>query len=775
MWVAGQWFGADVIERIAGAVRAEPTLSRRALSRKVCDWLDWRDPLGKPREMGARKALVELAAGGWIVLPEARRVPNFQRDGLREAVWPAVNVARIECSLEELGPVDLVPVSGRDRELSRTWTRVMEEHHYLGAGRLRGAQVRYLIQSATHGLLGGLSFSAASRCLASRDEWIGWSDRARRANLQKVVCNSRFLIVESVKVPNLASHVLGRALRRLSPEWEQRYGHEVLLVETFVDPTRFEGTSYRAANWQVLGYSAGRAAAFHNGKLSSGAKDVYVYAQRPDARDLLCVEPQDRLVRRGRSEAVDWAEQEFGSARIFDGRLRRRMYQIARRFGAQAQALVPQTGNGSEAEVKGTYRFFKNERVTMDALLQGHVEASVERVREHAVVLAVQDTTFLNYTAHPPEGVGPIGTKQDRSVGLVVHDTVAFSIAGTPLGVLQAQCWARDPAEAGKRAQRKQLPIEEKESFKWLQSYRAAAEVQRLCPGTQLVSVGDREADVYELFHEAQRTEGGPKLLVRAMRARLRQVSPDGGDVDEGHEYLWERMAREPLAGHQSILVPRRSSRPERTAKLEVRHASLLLIPPKGSSTLDPVRVWAVWAREVDHNPEVKEPLDWMLLTTVEVSSFDDAVERLRWYALRWGIEIFHRVIKSGCRVEDRLLGDAESVKKCLAIDLVVAWRIHMLTKASRETPDVSCAGFFEEVEWKVLHSVVHQEPPPRVAPTLRTAVRMLARLGGFLGRKRDGEPGTTTIWRGLTRLEAMVLGYRAALRDLARERTTPS
>jgi len=765
VWVCGEWFGADVVERIAGVVSAKPDISRSALSRQVCEWLDWRDPQGKLREMSARKALLELERRGMVVLPAAKSVPNFKGEAAKATPAP-IEMAKVECSFEELGGVEIVAVSGQNGKESATWTRMMEEHHYLGACKLRGAQLRYLIRNPVHGLMGGLSFSAATRRLACRDKWIGWSESACRVNLQRVVCNSRFLIVGSVKVPNLASHVLSQSLRRICSDWEQQYGYEVVLVETFVDREKFEGVCYRAANWERVGETAGREDGFQNGKISTGKKEVYVYALRPDARQLLCSEPEDELKLRGKSAGKgDWIEQELASARIFDGRLRKRMYQVTRSFASQSQALVPQTSNGSAAEAKGTYRFFKNERVTMDGVLKGHVEATIERSREQAVVLSVQDTTFLNYTAHAPEGVGPICTKRGTSVGLVLHGTVAFSLAGTPLGVLDAQCWARDPEDAGKREKRKQLPIEEKESVKWLRSYRAVAQAQRLCPNTMFVSVGDRESDIFELFDEAARCKNGPKLLIRAERTRNRRTLDSA--ESENHEYLWERMKKEPVAGHRKLQIPKRSTRPERTAHIEVRYASVVLRPP-ADSKLQPVQVWAVYAREADYGPEVQEPIEWMLLTTVGVSSFDDADERLRWYTLRWGIELFHRILKSGCRIEDRLLDDAESLKKCLALDLIVAWRIHQLMKASRETPNVPCTGFFEEDEWKVLHAFLHNEPPPSTTPSLQAAVHMMSRLGGFIARKGYSEPGMITLWRGLIRLNAMVSGARAALRHIA-------
>jgi len=636
----------------------------------------------------------------------------------------------------------------------------MEQHHYLGAGPLIGAQVRYLIRSETAGVLGGLSFSAATKRLKCRDKWIGWSDRERGAHLKKVVCNSRLLICPWVRVPNLASRALGLALKRLPEDWHKRYGYEPLLVETFVDSQRFKGTCYQAANWKLIGETAGREEGFPNGKKPAGKKQIYVRPLLKGCKVMLCEKPHEPLVIRGRAaDAQDWADEEFGGAQIFEGRLRTRLSTLARDFFNQPGQPIPLACEGSEAKTKAAYRFFNNRRVDMDILLKGHTEASLERAQQQRTVLAVQDTTSVNYTAHPStDGLGPINTKKDNGTGLILHSTIAFTLEGTPLGILDAQCWARDPEEAGEN--RRGLPIEEKESVKWLKSYRRTAEAQRLSPKTLFVSTGDREADIHELFLEAQNNPSGPKLLIRANRSRQRKARDAEGVETDDYEYLWDKLLQEPLSGTLEIHIPRQGSRPARDATLEIRFARLMLSPPKNKARLAPVEVWAVHAQEVGFSKAVKEPVDWMLLTTVPVTSFEEACERVRWYSLRWGIEVFHRVLKSGCRVEDRQLGDAESIKKCLAIDMVVAWRIHLLTKLGRETPNLPCDVVLSEDEWKVLYAVVHQEPPPKTPPSLRDAIRMVAKLGGFLGRKGDREPGTITIWRGFTRLAAMVEGY---------------
>ena len=756
MWTGGRHFDRALLERIGAAIDAEPHLSRRALSRRICEWMDWRSPNGALQDMSCRKALLELHRKGQVRLPEATNGHAFEGTGACAEDAP-LSVPHIRCSLAELGAVEVVAVPGGGSEVSRVWNRLMDAYHYLGAGPLCGAQIRYLVRSPLHGWLGGLSFGSATLRLKAREEWIGWSDRARRANLGRVILNSRFLILPTVQVANLASHVLGRAVGRARQDWQQRYGVAPVLVETFVDPERFRGSSYQAANWVGIGQSAGRADAYANGKVSSGPKDIYVHPLDGDWQSILCREPVRQLSSAPPFGAAnDWAEEEFGRLDVGDSRLRARLMELARDFFAQPGKPIPQACAGSQAKTKAAYRFCNNRQVDMQTVLFPHIEATVGRMQAHDVVLAVQDTSDLNYTHHPAtQGLGPLGSIDDLTLGFKLHDTMAFTVQGTPIGLLDVQCWARDGSTEGKRDARKDLPIEDKESFKWLKSYRTVADVQKLTPGTMLVSVADREADIYELFAEASRTPAGPKLLVRAEKSRQRKVD---------QVYLWDHMAQQDVAGYQELFIPRKGSRRARTARLAVRFAPVELAPPK-RATGPAVAVWAVYAHEVDYDPaEVKKPLSWLLLTTVQTTTFDQACERLRWYATRWGIEVYHRTLKSGCRIEDRQLGTAERLETCLAIDMVVAWRIYWLTQQGRETPDIPCDVILAEEEWQALHAFIHKEAPPQQPPPLLQAVRMIGKLGGFLGRKSDGEPGTTTLWRGLQRLEGIAAGWALAL-----------
>ena len=743
--------------RIGRVVAEEPELSRAALSRRVCQWLSWRAANGRWKQMSCRLALRRLEQQGQLVLPAARSRPGQQRRRRpRDRAQRPVETAKVCCGLAQLGPVELVLVGSCDRQASRVWNALMKRHHYLGAGPLCGAQMRYLVRSPQRGWLGGLAFSGAAWRLKARDQWIGWRESVRQQHLERVVGNSRFLILPQVEVPHLASKVLGMATRRLASDWQQRYGYQPLLVETFVDSARFRGTSYRAANWLEVGQTQGRGRQDRDRHCGKPVKRVFVYPLQKRARQQLSQLPAatgpSAPVRPPAAAAADWAEEEFGGAELGDRRLSERLLVLARDFYARPEASLPGACR-SRAKTKAAYRFLEHSDTDMQRLLAPHYRATQHRVGGQAVVLAVQDTSSLNYSAHPAtENLGPIGSQLEGPVGLLLHSTMAFTLEGTPLGLLNVQCWARDQGAFGKRHRRKQRAIEEKESAKWLQSFQAAAQTQRQCRATQVISVGDREADIYELFHLALAEPAGPKLLVRAQHPRV---------LAEEQGPLWEAVASQPLAGIQEIRVPRRAQRAARIAELEVRFAPVTLRPPRLKPYLGPLTLWAVLAEE-RQPPSGSKPVCWMLLTTCPVDSFQAACEKLRWYSLRWNIEVFHRTLKSGCQIEQRQLGSADRLEACLAIDLVVAWRIFHLAKLGRETPHVPCTVYFEEAEWKALVAYITQNPhPPDQPPSLYQAMRMVASLGGFLGRKGDGEPGTQTLWLGLQSLDTMAAMWR--------------
>jgi len=444
-----------------------------------------------------------------------------------------------------------------------------------------------------------------------------------------------------------------------------------------------------------------------------------------------------------------WADDEFGDADLGDVRRNARLVQLATLLGAQPSASLPDATD-DPATLKAAYRFFDNDYVRAEAMLESHVQSTTRRMQAVPLVLAVQDTTYLDWTDHPATtGLGPLAAPSHQ--GLLAHTTLAVTPERVPLGLLQQQVWARDPA-VRRQQDHKQRPIEDKESQKWLTSLDAVLAARTECPDTHFVSVGDREADVYDLFLLDR--PAGVDLLIRAAQDRK---------VDHPEKYLWAAMATAPLAATVTIHIGARAGQPARKATLKIRWKQVTLRPPNSreKEKLPNITVWAVWACETNPSPGV-EAVEWLLLTTVPITSTEEALQRLEWYACRWGIEVWHKVLKSGCRIEDRQLEAADRLIRCLTLYSVIAWRILYATMLARAAPDLPCTVLLDEDEWQGLYCRIHRVAvtPPK-PPTLRQAVRWIAQLGGFLGRKQDGEPGVTVLWKGFQHLVDVTAMYR--------------
>jgi hypothetical protein len=453
----------------------------------------------------------------------------------------------------------------------------------------------------------------------------------------------------------------------------------------------------------------------------------------------------------GATQPAEWATHEFGQAVLPDRRHHRRLCLIATAFAQKPTAPIPQAcPNGAEA--KAAYRFMENEAIAPAALRQAHHQATLERVRSHRVVLAVQDTTALNYSTHPQTaGLGSLGSHSPKTIGLFLHSTLALTPSGQPLGFLHNAVRAR--SGAGKLAHCHRRKLEHKESYKWVESLQACQALAPRCPQTLLVNVADREGDLYELFAQALRVPDAARvhLLVRARHDR--RLADRTGT-------LWEEVGRQRVAARLPLLVGRKGDQPSRVARLNLRFCGVQLKAPGGSGQ-PPLQVWAIEAREVSA-PGGVTPIVWRLLTTLPVTNAKAAAEKVGWHAQRWQIEVIHKVLKSGCQIEQRQLATAARLERVLAIDLVVAWRILALCKAARELPDDPISQWLPTAQWQALCCYVYQRTrPPKQPPGVRQAVRWIAQLGGFLARKSDGEPGTKTLWRGLQHLEAMTKMWR--------------
>ncbi|MFO0794071.1 MAG: IS4 family transposase [Candidatus Brocadiaceae bacterium] len=631
-------------------------------------------------------------------------------------------------------------VRGRKDPNYGVWKEMLEKQHYLHSAKLYGQQIKYLVRSEEVGWIGAMSFSSSAWRVKVRDKRLGWDEEERKRGLRRVVNNSRFLIVPWLRVKNLASHVMSKALKRLGGDWEEAYRTTPVLVETYVEKCRYEGTCYKASNWEYLGETQGR-----------GRNDQY-HQKRLSRKYVFAYELEEGILGGGGQEREykDWVEEEFQEVRLPNLAKKKRAMSIVRDFFASPASPIPMACK-TGAKLKGAYRFFSDEQVNPADILQSHRKQTLKRAEGHKVVLSVNDTTSMNLSTHEAtEGLGCLSTEQGED-GYFLHDTVVFTPRGIPLGVLDAQTWTREPGEHGKKARRKQKPIEEKESYKWLRSLEATAGAMKEASGVQWVSVGDREADIYELFELASQQE--VSFLVRSFHNR--KVCED--------TKVWEVVDREVAGGRMRVCVKGKDKR-EREAELEIRFREVRIRHPKREK--EEVRLWAIRAKEVSP-PKGEEGLDWKLLTNREVRDFEQACEKVQWYTVRFRIEVFHKILKSGRRSEDRRLGSLDRLERCLTIDMITAWRLMYLTMQGRETPEVASDLFFSEQEIEVLKLIKHRGEYAAnrgKSLPLREAILIIATLGGFV-KGKGRLPGVEVMWRGIRRLADILIGVSLTMR----------
>lgn len=445
-----------------------------------------------------------------------------------------------------------------------------------------------------------------------------------------------------------------------------------------------------------------------------------------------------------------WCANELSSIKLGDERLDRRLLKVANDL-MNNPAKPIHVACDSWSEAKAAYRLFDNNKLQEEALLQAHQAETIKRLeKSEEVIFAIQDTTTLNYTHHPKKkGINKINKNpgfEKPTVGCFLHNTLLITERGLPLGLLNQKIFQYDTEE---KISHKQRPIIEKLSYRWIESLKAT---KSLCGKKSVITISDRESDIFELFVEAKEVEAN--ILIRAAKDRiLINDSPI-----KAHKTLWTNMRKIPLAGIQTISLPPRHNECERTATVEVRYSEITFKPAQRHpgakiKPLPSVTMWAVWLYEVNAAVDV-ERLEWMLLTNMPVNSVEDAIKMGKWYRLRWQIECYHRILKSGCKVEECRLETYERLKKFIRLKSIIAFRLFWLTVISRVQPEASSDEILKEYEWKAMYCHIKKtNKAPSKPPTVKEAIRMIAKLGGFLERKNDGEPGMTYIWRGWERL----------------------
>ncbi len=459
----------------------------------------------------------------------------------------------------------------------------------------------------------------------------------------------------------------------------------------------------------------------------------------------------------------NWVHEETSECELGDVRLNRRLGAILAAIGERPGKSLP-TAFQDWANTKAAYRFFANGNVSEDKILAGHFAASALRIQAtDGPILILQDTTEFSFKRSSPEKIGFTKVSTGRKLkdgrhqkhmicGLLMHASLAITPEGLPLGLMAAKFWSRDKFKGTSALKRKinptRVPIEQKESMRWLDNLRRSTELT----GTpeRCVHIGDRESDIFELYCLAH--DLGTNFLVRSCVDRL---------AEDGDTTISRVMSGLQSSGTHKIAF-RDAKGQAQQAVLSVKFTTMTVRPPIGKQ-----RKYQHQELQIIHAEELNPPADrpavfWKLITNLPVESHESAVHKLGWYARRWTIETFFKTLKTGCRIEDIRLTTADRIANCIALCCVVSWRISWLTILARQTPAGSPGAVFTQTERILLERAMAQrrESATRDIAFYMTAV---ARLGGYLDRNSDPPPGTTVIWRGLTRLADLDEGFRAA------------
>ena len=450
------------------------------------------------------------------------------------------------------------------------------------------------------------------------------------------------------------------------------------------------------------------------------------------------------------STESNWAYEEFKDIVTNCKRTTKRLIKSLMTLSKKPQESIAGASQ-NKAEAKAIYRLLNNKKIAEENVMATHKIQTIKRIEEskEKVILSIQDTSEINYTGLKATiGLGSYGGCE-HSKGLIVHSTIAVTPNGIVKGLLDQKIWAREMSERGKRNERAKKNIENKESNKWLESMEKSN--KDIPENIKVINICDREGDIYEFFNKA--VQQNKLFLVRATHNR--KISEN--------EKLFDKVNNERVLGEVTVAIPRdtRKKTKKREAILELKYVEIEIpIPLKKKKFIpekSPIKLTVILAKEINPSKDI-EPIKWYLITNLEISNVDDVFEKIKWYVQRWKIERFHYILKSGCKIEELQEKTAEKLKKLILIYSIIALRILWITYLAREFPEISCIEILEEEEWKVLYCIANKTTSlPLIPPILKDAVMYIAKLGGFLGRKGDGDPGAKVIWRGLKELNVVI------------------
>lgn len=448
---------------------------------------------------------------------------------------------------------------------------------------------------------------------------------------------------------------------------------------------------------------------------------------------------------------MGWAEAELKSIDLGDTRLNRRVVHITETLGLAPGRTIPQAFQ-SWGSIKACYNFFSNDLVSEEKIIAPHIEQTIERIKEYPVVLLPNDTSELDYNSKDAmEGKERI---TNTKTGLWLHPTIAVTPERVMLGVVDLNFWKRE-SEINPKGDK--APIEDKESYRWLQSYRRSCEIAKALPETQFINIADREGDIIELFDEVTKQkeiESGADIIVRAQYDRLLATEKKGEK-----NKLRQKLREAPTLGEIEFVIPPTEKRRGRKVKQQLKGLSIAIKPRNKKVT---VNINVVMAIE-ENPPEGEDALMWILITSLPVDTFENALKVVSYYLCRWEIEIFFKVLKSGCKIEERQLQTTDRMKSLITVFMILAWRVMFTMMMGRVQGKMPCDVVFDEAEWKAVYKILNKKKElPKEAPSLGEFIKMIATLGGYVNRRSEGPPGVKVVWKGMARMIDFALAWEA-------------
>lgn len=458
---------------------------------------------------------------------------------------------------------------------------------------------------------------------------------------------------------------------------------------------------------------------------------------------------------------MSWVDEEFETIDLGDKRLNTRLIHIVESLGLAPGRTIPQSFK-SWGDIKACYNFTNNDLVIEEKLLAPHIEKTLERIEEYPVVLLLSDTTDINYTTK----IAMTGKERltNKQSGVWLHPTIAVTPERLTLGIVDANFWHRQPEVAEKSAAsgtaRDKAPIEEKESYRWLKSYLKACEIAKKVQETQIINITDREGDIIEVFetaYEKDKQGASANFIIRSQYDRCLEEKDEKTKIQKK---LWKRLKETASMGEVEFTISPTEKRKGRKVKQQIKAVSVTLKPGNKYKKSKKVKINAVMAME-ENPPEGEDALVWIFITNLPINNFEDVCKVIKYYLCRWEIELFFKILKSGCKVEERQLQTTDRMKNLISIFMILAWRLQFTMMLGRVNSEMSTSEVFEEAEWKSVYKIAHNKKPiPRKAPKLGEFIILIAMLGGYVNQKGAEPPGVKTMWKGMARMVDFAIAW---------------